>query len=172
MTAATAVLKRRKSVADEITGLVRRINEAIRDDKNIRMALSTTLAEHKTRIFEKGLDAKDSKIGTYSTTPASISKKNQAKNTGKTYFKFGYSEYKSAIGRNPGFVILRNTDQMMSDYAIQGSSGDYGFGFQNQANADKSGYVEEHFDKQVFALSEKEQKTLADTIFTLATSKI
>lgn len=152
----TAAAKRKKDVADEITGLVNRVNRAVLDDRNLRVALTTTLSEHKARIFQRGKAADESQIGTYSTVPASISKKNQAKNTGKTYFKRGYAEYKSAIGKNPGYVILRDKDQMMSDYGLQGSAGEYGFGFQNQFNADKSGWNEDHFDKSIFALSEKE----------------
>lgn len=172
LTVATAAAKEKRNVADEITGLVNRVNQAVRDDRNLRTALITTLAEHKTRIFQQGKAADDSQIGVYSTKPASISKKNQAKNTGQTYFKRGYAEYKSAIGKNPGFVILRDKDQMMADYGLQGSTGEYGFGFQNQFNADKSGWNEDHFDKSIFALSEKEGEVLISVLSDLTFNKI
>jgi hypothetical protein len=161
LSAATAAQKRAENaearkVANELTILVDRVNKAITDDRNIRTAFTSALAIHKPRIFEKGKAANGSPIGSYSSTPASISKKRQARNTGKTYFKGGYAEYKSAIGKNPGFVILRDKDQMYADYGLQGSTGNWGIGFTNQFNADKSGWVEEHFDKEIFKLSDQE----------------
>lgn len=150
-------------MANEITGLVDDLNKSIRDDRKLRVALVTTLSRHKARIFEQGLAANGSQIGKYSTTPASISKKRQARQTGHTYFAGGYSQYKSEIGKNPGRVILRDSDQMYADYGLQGSSGDYGFGFQNDFNADKSVWNEEHFNKDIFQLSEQEFKVFADT---------
>jgi hypothetical protein len=152
-------------VANEFTGLMDKINNAVRSDRNHRVALSTVLAVHKPRIFQQGFDAKGQKIGVYSTKPASISKKNQARNTGKTYFKGGYAEYKRAIGKNPGFVNLRNTDQMMMDYVLMGSNLNYGFGFQNVENFNKSQWAEQHFgQKNIFDMSRNEENVLADTL--------
>jgi hypothetical protein len=122
------------------------------------------LAIHKPRIFQQGQDSKKSKIGTYSTKPISISKKNQARNTGKTYFKGGYAEYKSDIGKNPGYVNLRNTDQMMMDYQLIVNGDKFGFGFQNNTNYDKSQWMQEKYDKDIFDLTEEELNVLADTL--------
>jgi hypothetical protein len=119
--------------------------------------LSSVLAVHKTRIFQKGQDSDLSKIGSYSTKPTSISRKNQARQTGKTYFKGGYKEYKSLAGRESNFVNLRNTDQMMMDYSLQViGKNEYGFGFTNQFNFDKSGWNEDHFDTEVFGESSED----------------
>lgn len=130
----------------------------------MRVSLSTVLAIQKPRIFEQGQDSKKTKIGKYSTTPISISKKNQARNTGKTYFKGGYAEYKSAIGKNPGFVNLRNTDQMMMDYQLIVNGDRFGFGFQNHFNYEKSEWLQDKYDKNVFDLTEQELDILADTL--------
>jgi hypothetical protein len=143
-------------MANELVLLVDRVNKAILDDRNIRTAFTSVLAIHKPRIFEKGLAADGSKIGTYSTVTASISKKRQARATGKTYFKGGYSEYKRDVGKNPGYVILRDSDQMYADYSVQGSNGNWGIGFTNQFNANKSGWNEEHFNKDIFKLNDNE----------------
>lgn len=151
-------------MANELTNLINRINMFVRSDRNLRVALITTLAIHKPRIFAQGFDAKGQKIGTYSTKPISISKKQQARQTGKTYFEGGYAEYKKAVGRNPGFVILRNTDQMMMDYGIVGSPMNYGFGFQNQDNYKKSQWMEEKYQKDIFDLSNYEENILADVL--------
>lgn len=137
------------------------LNALLRSDKGMRAALSTVLALQKKRIFEGGKDASETKIGTYGTNPISISKKNQAKNTGKTYFKGGYAEYKTAIGKNPGYVILRNTDQMMMDYNLFILGQDqYGLGFNNQVNFDKSQWMEEKYDKDIFFQSDSEGEVL------------
>lgn len=151
-------------MANELTNLINRINLFVRSDRNLRVALITTLAIHKPRIFAQGFDAKGQKIGTYSTNPISISKKQQARQTGKTYFEGGYAEYKKAVGRNPGFVILRNTDQMMMDYGIVGSPMNYGFGFQNPDNFKKSQWMEEKYQKDIFTLSNYEENILADVL--------
>ena len=149
---------------NEFTVLIDKINGAIRNDRNLRIALSTVLAVHKPRIFQHGFDAKGAKIGTYSVKATSISRKQQARNTGKTTFKGGYAEYKRLIGKNPGYVVLRNTDQMMMDYGLQGSALSYGFGFQNSANYDKSHWMEEKYKKKIFDISRHEESVLVDVL--------
>ncbi len=149
-------------MANEFTELIRRINSAARSDKNLRASLTTTLAVHKDRIFKSGNDANNAKIGNYSTRPISIAKKDQARNTGQTFFPGGYAEYKRAVGKNPGYVNFRNTDQMMMDYGVVGSSGSYGYGFHNPENFEKSQFLEEKFGKDVFELTSRETEVLAD----------
>lgn len=151
-------------MANELKNLVDKLNNAIRGERVKRVALTTTLAIHKPRIFQKGQDSTGSVIGQYGTNPISISKKSQARNTGKTYFKGGYAEYKSAVGKNPGYVILRNTDQMMMDYGLVSNGADFGIGFQNQVNADKAGWMTTKYDKEIFALSDSEVNVLASVI--------
>ena len=138
-------------MANEWGNILSDLNRLRRNDRAIRIALTSVFAVHKQRIFNKGQTADGGKIGTYSTVPASVSRQNQARNTGRTYFPGGYAQYKSAIGKNPGFVNLRNTDQMMMDYTFQVIGNDtYGFGFSNDFNFDKSGWAEEHFNKNIF----------------------
>lgn len=151
-------------MANEFTDLIEKINKAARSDRNLRIALTTTLSVQKPRIFQQGFDAKGTKIGTYSTKPTSISRKQQARDTGKTYFKGGYAEYKRAVGKNPGFVILRNTDQMYMDYGIQGSGLNYGFGFQNTENYNKSQWMQQKYFKDIFDLSRNEEKVLTEVL--------
>lgn len=152
------------TVANEFTGIITKINNAIRNDKNMRIALSTVLAIQKQRIFSQGFDGRGVKIGTYSTKPTSISRKNQARDTGKTFFKGGYAEYKRAIGKNPGYVNLRNTDQMMMDYTLMGGSGEYAFGFHNSENLRKMKNLERKYVKDIADTSKYELDTLADIL--------
>lgn len=151
-------------MANEFTGLIDKINNAVRNDRNLRLALSSILAIHKQRIFSGGYDGKGVKIGTYSTKPISIAKSQQARATGKTFFKGGYAEYKRAIGKNPGFVTLRNTDQMMMDYGLVGSPGNYGFGFQNAVNFQKMKHLERKYQRDIADTSKYELETLADIL--------
>jgi hypothetical protein len=151
-------------VANDLQKIVGNIKKAIVSDRPMRTALTTVLAIHKPRIFEKGLDRNKTKVGTYSTKPASISKKSQARDTGQTSFKGGYSEYKSAIGKNPGYVNFRNTDQMMMDYQLVKSGNTWGFGFQNQTNFNKSQWLQEKYDKDSFDMSDEELNLFADVL--------
>lgn len=148
-------------MAKEIDDLIKRIRAAVTSDKAMRTALTSVMAIHKPRVFESGQDADKSKIGTYSTKPISISKKNQARNTGKTYFPGGYAEYKQAIGKG-GDVNFRNTDQMQADYQIIQNGDRFGFGFTNHFNFEKSQWLQDKYDKDVFDLTQQELDVLGD----------
>lgn len=151
-------------MADTLQSVIDRINQAVRDSRPLRTAITTVLAVHKPRIFEQGLAGDGSKIGTYSTVPSSISKKQQAKNTGKTYFKGGYAEYKTAIGKNPGFVNLVNTGQMQADYGIIAAGNKFGLGFNNPHNANKSQWMQDKYDKQIFDHTNSELEIMATVL--------
>lgn len=151
-------------VANELTALINKINDAIKSEKHQRVALTTTLAVHKPRIFQQGKDAEGSQIGKYSTKPISISKKNQARATGQTYFKGGYAQYIGAIGKDNSSVHLRATDQMMTDYGLTFSGGKFGFGFQNDVNGEKSEWMTTKYQKDIFALSDSEVDVLANVL--------
>lgn len=128
---------------DELLNIVTKVNSAIRSDRGRRIALSTVLAIHKPRIFERGLAANGSQIGKYSKK---------------------YGEKKSKLGRNPGYVNLRLTDQLMGDYNLIVNGDQYAFGFQNSFNADKAGWVSDLYNKDIFHLSESELDLLMDIL--------
>lgn len=133
-------------------------------NRAVKVAVQTVLVEQKNRIFLNG-EAVNGKIGTYGTNPISISKKNQSRDTGKTYFKGGYSEYKTAIGKNPGFVNLRNTDQMFFDYSFFDlGPGSYGIGFNNEINTRKVEWMETKYQKDIFKQNAKEGNILESVI--------
>lgn len=139
--------------------LISQLNKMMQTERIMIASLNTVLAKQKERIFQKGNDADGSKIGSYSTNPISISRKNQSRNTGKTYFKGGYREYKGLTGKGNSYVNLRNTDQMMMDYGVHILGKDeYGLGFTNAFNFNKSEWNEEKYDKEIFAESEEEAK--------------
>ncbi len=134
-------------------------------DKVYLAAINTVMASQKRRIFQDGKDSKEGKIGTYGTNPISIAKSKQARNTGKTYFKGGYREYKSLVGKGASFVNLRNTDQMMIDLGttIVGPK-EYGIGFQNDINGSKRDWMETKYNKEIFATTEAEDNLFLNVV--------
>lgn len=137
--------------------LIADINRVLQNERVLIAAANSVLAAQKERIFKKGDATNGSKIGQYSTKPISISRRRQARQTGKTRFPEGYREYKSLTGKEASFVNLQDTGQMMMDLGttIVGR-GEVGIGFSNQFNADKSYWAEEKYKKEIFFTSDKE----------------
>lgn len=143
------------------TDIIDELNEIKNVDKVLLSVLSSVQANQIERIFDKGLDGNDNPIGIYSTKPISISKKRQARNTGKTYFKDGYKEYKQAIGFNSSKVNLVDSGQMMGDYSIiKIDDNTYGIGFKNDLNSNKADGNEKRFNKEIFAHSPSDDQVL------------
>ena len=103
------------------------------------------------RIFEKGLDANNSSIGTY--TPSYI-KQRQKQNY-----------------PNSSKVILQATKQMLSDWSIINTGKRLGLGFKNSFNAEKSEWVESTYKTEIFS-STKDEAKLAVKIFSEEVTKI
>lgn len=137
--------------------LIKQVNAMINAKNAGIAAINSVLAAQKKRIFQDGKASNESKIGTYSSDPISISKKRQAKQTGKTYFKGGYRQYKSLLGKGASFVNLRNTDQTMMDLGTQVvGNNEFGIGFTNEFNADKMEWTEEKYKKKIADTTTKE----------------
>ena len=127
---------------DELLIIVKRVTDAVKSDKIRRIALSTTLAVQKPRIFNNGENERGGQIGKYSKK---------------------YGEYKTKIGKNPGYVNFRNTDQLMNDYGIIAQGDQYAFGFQNSANAEKAGHLMERYG-DVFHVSDRELDVFSEVL--------
>lgn len=151
-------------MANELLNIVTKVNNAVRSPRIRTLAISTVLAKQKERIFQRGESSSGAKIGTYGTKPISIAKNRQARNTGKTFFKSGYAEYKTAIGKNPGYVNLVNTGQMQADYGLIVNGDLLAFGFQNDVNGDKAGWIETKYGKDIFSLTDPEFELYINTI--------
>ena len=109
-------------MADEILNITTRVVQAAKSDRVRKIALTTVLSQHKTRIYENGMAADGSQIGTYSPK---------------------YAKLKASMGRNASFVNLQLTGQMKADYGMVVSGEQYAFGFQNPFNADKMNWMSE-----------------------------
>lgn len=150
----------------ELQKVLRNLREVRTSSERIlKTALVSVQSEMVERIHTQGKDSKGSSIGQYSTNPISISKKNQARNTGKTFFKGGYKEYKNKIGFSGSKVNLENTGQMRQDFSIIDISiTALGLGFKNQLNADKSDWMEDKYDKKIYSPTKKENETAIKVI--------
>lgn len=148
--------------------LIKDINALLQNQRVYVGAVNSVLVEMSARIFERGEDSRETMIGVYGTKPISISKKKQSRNTGKTYFKGGYRQYKSLVGKgNRGeFVNLRNTDQMKMDLGttVNPGTNEYAIGFNSEVNADKRDWMEEKYKKDIFSSSLAEDEIFFDQI--------
>ena len=97
-----------------------------------------------TRIFDHGNDASSSQIGEYTDS----------------YVK---RRVKKGLGSSKK-VILQFTGQMRNDFVLIEEDGNFGSGFLNDANADKSKWVEETYNKVIFDLTSDEQMLLQQLI--------
>ena len=123
-----------------LESLLSRMNELQKTNKlELKVAVSM-LAVTADRIFEQGKDAKDSEIGRYS----------------KEYLKQRVKKnYPSSTK-----VILQATKQLIDDWHVIPNQNSIGLGFINQTNANKSGWVEETYDKSIFEHTPKELKSI------------
>lgn len=152
--------------------LINEVNKMLQTERVMIAAMNSVLAEQKRRIFQEGRAADGSNIGTYSTKPISISKKNQSRDTGRTFFPGGYRQYKSLTGKGSSKVVLRNTDQMMMDLSVFVlGRNEYGIGFNNSFNKDKMTWMEDKYNKDISSTTDEED-TLAMRVMQFELAKI
>jgi len=110
------------------------------NDKVLRRVLATIHTQVDQRIFRDGIDASERLIGTYS------------EGYQKTRRRKNYP-----VSRK---VILQATSQMVNDFKFGVFNGKYGSGFSNQFNFNKSVWVEKTYEKEIFKLTNSEDKKL------------
>ncbi len=120
--------------------LTKQLNVLLKTNK-LQLSIATTMqAETARRIFENGQAADSSQIGTYSE---------------------GYLKTRQKDGYPPSDkVILQATRQMVNDWSVISNGSSVGLGFKNKFNADKSVWVEDTYDKSIFAHTETELRTI------------
>lgn len=123
--------------------MIPNIDQILKSDF-IRPVLLTVHQQMTVRIFDQGKDSNEQQIGEYSDA----------------YIKV---RQRKGLGTNKK-VILEFTGQMRNDFRLLEQSDQFGSGFSNQNNADKSRWVEETYSKQIFDLTEAEQKLLEDLL--------
>ena len=123
-----------------LKSLIKTMNILAKTNRLEASVATTMLAVTADRIFDQGKDADNSQIGTYS--PGYL----------KTRVKDNYPSSSK--------VILQATRQMVNDWSVINNGDSLGLGFKNQFNADKSGWVEETYDKDIFKHTKDELSTL------------
>lgn len=112
-------------------------------NKLATLQASTLLAVMRTRIHVDGLASDGQPIGIYS--PAYLKRR-----------------AKAGRGTDPK-VILSFTRTMENSWTlIPQEKGSVGIGFQNPAQAEKAGWMEEIYDKKIFQPTAEEKKLLDD----------
>jgi hypothetical protein len=110
----------------------------------LKPALEAVHEKVKSRIFDDGLAADGSQIGQYSEGYLAQRRKKGLGGSSKVIFQF--------------------TGAMKKDFVLLNQGGDYGSGFNNQENGDKSFWVESTYDKEVFQLTNEEEASLIELI--------
>lgn len=141
----------------DYTKYINQIRRILSDDTPVRLGIQAALTAQKKRIFSSGSDSAGGKIGMYSQKPATIK--------GVRYPK-GYAQYKAAKGKNPGFVILRDSDSLMNSYQLKvvSKNSEYIVGPADQDNFNKTVWMESKYRKTIFNQAEAEKRILFDTI--------
>mgnify|MGYP007096683634 CR=1 FL=1 len=178
----------RSNITEQMASIIKSLDSLDGNDglgsEIVRTAAITVSAEMKHRIQNKGLSTDGTKIGDYSTSPIYVSLLNNAGKSigqpiGKTglsvfksgkkkgqdhfsrYFPRGYSQYKTAIGRNTlGSVNLTLTGQMMGQMSVFRTSEGWGIGWSNPVYTARANYFESghKYGKTIFSASIEERK--------------
>lgn len=122
-------------VVDEIYVELKQLDDK---DKVLRVVANSMVAVVHDRIHKQGKDANDAEIGTYSNSYLSVRKKNNRTNDKK--------------------VVLSLTRQMENDFSVIATDDGYGLGYKNELNFEKSKWVEKNYNKDIFKLTENEEK--------------
>lgn len=127
------------NISEVLGTLAMRIEEAIKPENFTRVVATGIISTVHNRIHIQGKAADGSPIGSYENN----------------YLRLRERKYGRLEGKK---VVLSLTRQMEDDFsAVVGQDGRWGLGFKNSLNADKSQWVQEHFEKNVYDLTAEEK---------------
>ena len=137
----------------DLSELIRKTKRLAIHDKVTQRVLASIHEMTDKRIFKEGRSASGKALGTYSKGYQRTRKK------GVLYVRKG-------VKRNNTYpsitkIILQATSQMNNDYVfLVLPDGNYGSGFNNEKNFDKSEWVESTYKKPIFKLTRAEEKQI------------
>lgn len=132
---------------NDIDQLVKALTDlAYNKDKILRSVATTMRAEVSYRIHVEGKDAFGNIIA-----PQGYSDE---------YYEFRIKKLNREASKK---VILSATGQMENDFQIVDTPDGYGLGFLNPHNYDKSKWVEETYERTIYAFTDEEEKLAQDT---------
>lgn len=148
-------------------------------------------ADFKDRIFQDGLDADGSQIGSYSTKPIYVSidsntsqvRKSSLKPKGKhsdkdfkngkkrksQYMPGGYSQYRTVVGRQNQKVDLFLTGSLMGSIVLGESGNARTIGFLTDEKVEIAEGNQNRYGKTIFAVSSDELSKFEDAVEEAAT---
>lgn len=127
------------NISEVLGSLVARIDEAIKPENFTRVVATGIISTVHNRIHIQGKAADGSPIGSYENN----------------YLRLRERKYGRLEGKK---VVLSLTRQMEDDFsAVVTQDGTWGLGFKNPLNTDKSRWVQEHFEKNVYDLTAEEK---------------
>lgn len=127
------------NISEVLGSLVARIDEAIKPENFTRVVATGIISTVHNRIHIQGKAADGSPIGSYENN----------------YLRLRERKYNRLEGKK---VVLSLTRQMENDFsAVVTQNGTWGLGFKNSLNADKSKWVQDHFEKNVYDLTAEEK---------------
>ncbi len=135
----------------------------------------TTTKSLKNRIFTKGLDSDESKIGDYSEKPMNATKEQFVKKaaftstskSGKTMkLKSGYKELKQVQGLKNESVNLVYSGDLRKSIQSNVDADGFVIGFTDKENADKAQKLEDKYGKAIFKLSDNEVLKMKQRVVT------
>ncbi len=137
----------------DLNELIRKLKRVNVHSKVTQRVLFSVHTDTDKRIFKKGMDANGQSLGRYSKSYMRTRRK------GVLYVSKG----KKVSNTYPGGtkVILQATTAMNNDYTfLVLPNGNYGSGFNNDFNFDKSEFVEATYKKPIFDLTREEDKSI------------
>ena len=125
---------------DELKRHIKQLDTILDPVKVHKEVLTSMLAVTEDRIFTKGLDSRGSGIGKYS----------------EEYAKF---RAKKNLGGSKK-VVLQFSQQMRNDFSVIIGPDGKGLGFKNNKNFDKSFFVENTYNKDIFSHTPSEERLI------------
>lgn len=139
--------------AHDLSELIKKTTALNLRDKVLRRVLQTVHVMTDKRIFKTGMDALGKLLGIYSKGYQRTRRK------GILYVKKGVKKRNTYPGITK--INLQATSQMANDYKfLVLPDGNYGSGFSNTKNYDKSFWVEDTYDVPIFELTDAEDKKM------------
>lgn len=130
----------------EVSGRLQQKLKKLKDKEYLLRPVCFDLIElMKMRIHEKGLDADNGQIGTYSNA----------------YLRYRQKKHQRSSDTK---VIVSLTRQLENDWSVIATQQGYGIGFKNKFNLQKARWVEEIKDKDIFSLTADENRYATDLI--------
>jgi hypothetical protein len=182
------------NISEVVQVLIGKLDNLADNDRAVRLCATTALGAMKTRIHEEGKASDGQQIGTYSKgymvirTGSFVNAKRVSRgpNTGKLKDAGVFTDRTISLNKEVGVftgedkvgkarprynrtndpkVVLSLTRQMENDMkVITIGNSNYGIGFTNKVNYDKSRWVEAAYKKKIYSLT-AEEKALVKEVF-------